>query len=129
MVDFNNETTVGIPAGDIVRVLILQRRNDLIESLEHYRKEKYVGGFSDLSIVRARLLSLFIEIQGMLKRRLKEEIYNKLKLEVFTSIKEDDLFRMVFEINETLDSIHLTKIDNKVVYDRKRVEIENKEKI
>ena len=34
MVDFNNDITVGIPAADIERVSILQRRYDFIEAFE-----------------------------------------------------------------------------------------------
>lgn len=52
--DFNNETTVGIPAADVERISILQRRYDMIEALEDYKKKRLNGVGVTLSIVRAR---------------------------------------------------------------------------
>lgn len=124
--DWDN-TTVGQPASEIIKILILQKRNDLIEAIEHYYKDKYISNMGDLSIIRARLTSLFVELQAMLKRRIPE--YEVLKEKVFTSNKEEELFSIIYQINEILDSVNLTKIDNKKVYDRMRVEEENYEKI
>ena len=126
--DFNNETTVGIPAADVERISILQRRYDLIEALEDYKKKRLRGSGVDLSIVRARLFSLFIEIQALLKRRLNEKDYNHILYSCLNSTKEEDLVLVIFLLNEQLDEIKLTRIDTSRVYDSKDVEEENKEK-
>lgn len=125
--DWEN-TTVGQPASEIIKILILQKRNDLIEAVEHYYKDKFISNNGDLSIVRARLISTFTELQAMLKRRLKDE-YDELYKIVLTSKTEIELMKVIFKINEILDEVNLTRIDNKKVYDRMRVEEENKEKI
>lgn len=129
MVDFNNETIVGIPAQDIERVLILQARNDFLIGREHYAKEKIQAGYSDTSTISTRLQTLFLQLQALLKRRLKEEEYDKMKHEIFNTKDYETILINYIIINELLDSINLTKIDTKKVYDRIRVEEENREKI
>jgi len=127
MVDFNNETTVGTPAIDIVRVLILQRRADLFEAWEDYKKKSYAGIEKNTPIIRARLFTLFMEIQAAQKRRLKDEDY----LELIRKVKSDnieELETVTFEINEFLDSIKLITVDTKKTYDSTRVEVEDKMK-
>jgi len=127
MVDFDNETTIGTPAVDIVRVLILQRRADVFEAWELYNKEKYANQQTDISIVRARLFSLFLELQGGLKRRLNPKEYTALVKDL-EDTKEEAVLKTILTLNEYLDSLNLTKIDTKKKYDKSRVEKEHKEK-
>jgi hypothetical protein len=127
MVDFDNEATVGTPAADIVRILILQRRSDLFEALEAYRKRDYLGASSDISTVRARLNTLFLEIQGTLKRRLKEEEYKDLLIKIGSN-KEEEILGAIYFLNEYLDALKLTRIDTRKEYDKTRVEHEHKAK-
>src|SRR3990167_6106889 len=108
MVDFNSEATVGTPASDVERISILQRRYDLIEAFEDYKKRRALGTDQPLSIVRVRLMSLFIELQALLKRRLSKEVYGDLKSRCFdVKVSEDDIIKSIFELNEELDSIRL----------------------
>ena len=127
MVDFNSEATVGTPASDVERISILQRRYDLIEAFEDYKKRRSLGTDHPLSIVRVRLMSLFIELQALLKRRLSTKDYNDLKDRCF-DIKstEENIIKSIFELNEQLDAIRLTMIDTQVVYNKRKVEEENK---
>lgn len=128
MVDFNNETTIGTPATEVVKILILQRRNDLFEALEHHRKRAYAGVQSDISIVRARLFSLFLELQATLKRKLGADEYNRIKGVVLENTNEDELIEVIYELNECLDEMKLIRLDNTKTYDATDTEIENKEK-
>jgi len=130
MVDFNNETTIGTSAWDIVRVLILQRRNDLIEAIEYYNKLECRNTDGDLSIVQARLHSLFNELQASLKRRWngpKDTRYKDL-IDKIKSDKFKDIIDAFYILNEYLDEINLTRIDTRKQYDGSRVEEENKER-
>ena len=130
MVDFNNDTIVGVPAQDIERVLILQARNDFLTAHEHYKKEQAQANYSDVTLIAIRLQTLFLELQALLKRRLKPEDYEEMFNSVFNKkAVYDEILNSYLIINEILDKINLTKIDNKKVYDRTRVELENKEKI
>lgn len=124
MVDFNAEATVSAAATDILRILILQRRNDVIDSIEQYRKIEEHSD-PDTGVIRARLFSLFLEIQAMIKRKRKDyEDISKGTL----SKKFDELLETFMILNEFLDENRLTRIDTKEVYDSTRVSSEDKQK-
>lgn len=125
MVDFNNETTVTRPAADIVRVLILQRRNDVIDAFEYYRGKKAEGIAINTSLLQKRMFSLFLELQATLKRRLKDPDY-KVLLEQIKSTKYEELYPAFLTFNEELDRMKLITIDTGKVYDSTRVEAENR---
>lgn len=128
MVDFNNETTIGTPAVDVERISILQRRYDLLEMYEDYKKKRLSGCNASIGYVQARLITMFLEIQSMIKRRKPTE-YEGIKSLVFSEkIKEEQILEAIDIINTLLDEMHLTKIDNKEVYNKFRVEEENKVK-
>lgn len=124
MVDFNAEATVSAAATDILRILILQRRNDVIDSIEQYRKiEKHSD--PDTGIIRARLFSLFLEIQAMIKRKRKD--YEDIKRGTL-AIDFEPLVETFLIMNEFLDENRLIRIDTKEVYDSTRVSSEDKQK-
>lgn len=127
MVDFNNESTIGTPASDVEKISILQRRYDLIEAYETYKKTRFQGSNTGLSITRARLISLFLELQASLERRFDKKEYEKLKILIFAkNIEEEELLEAIFIINRELDKMRLITIDNQKVYDSTNVEEENK---
>lgn len=134
MVDFNNETTVGTPAVDVVRILILQRRADVIEALEVYNKQDDSGVDPPLPLVKSRIYSFFLELQGALKRKLcKKDKKGKNKsndydwlIKQLKSNKFDELVDVFLYLNEYLDSIKLTRIDTKEQYDRSSFETDNR---
>jgi hypothetical protein len=128
MVDFNNDTTVGTPAVDVERISILQRRYDVIEALEDYKKKRMMGSESPISFVRARLFSLFVELQAYLKRKLSEKDYNDLLNTCLNDNNEDNLVKAMFRINEELDSLRLIKVDTHIAYDATNVEEESRVK-
>lgn len=127
MVDFNNEATVGTPATEVVKILLLQRRYDLMEALEKYYKDKFQQTETDLTIVKARLLTLFLEMQAGLKRRLKKTEYDLL-IQKINADTESELNEAILTLNEELDKINLTKIDTRKVFDTSRALLENKVK-
>jgi hypothetical protein len=124
MVDFNNEATVTTPANDVVRILILQRRNDFIEAFEHYEKLRFSNPDNEdaqyLPPVKARIRSLFRELQAALKRTMTPIEYTELKL-ITASSKITDIELAYETINEWLDKKQLVRIDNKQQYDHTRV--------
>lgn len=128
MVDFNNDVTVGMPAVDIERVSVLQRRYEFIDSYQYYKKQRLnqVVNKQSLSNVRTSLMVFFMQMQGMIKRRFKEEDYKKLYDSCFESQKEEDIMKAFFIMNEDLDRMNLTKIDTKRAVDTSIAEEENK---
>lgn len=123
MVDFNSEATVSASATDILRILILQRRNDVIDAMESYRKIE-PNGTSE--IIRARMNSLFLEIAAMLKRKMGED-YEPLR-EKILSEEFKDLLEAFMSINVFLDDQRLTRIDTKQIYDSTRTSKEDEQK-
>lgn len=125
MVDFNNESTITTPAADVVKILILQRRNDFLEALEAYNKEKARGIQTDISIVKSRLMSLFLEIQPALRRTYSAEDYEELQV-LIDARDEQEIIRAFIAINTWLDDKKLIRIDTRKQYDRTIAENENK---
>ena len=140
MVDFQNEATVSTPAADIVRILILQRRNDVIDAIEAYHRNKFKGTPAETYEVRARLYSLFLEVQAALQRKAKENpelqeeyalLDQTIKGDADYQRDDDDANHLIqcFEyINTWLDTNKLIRIDTKKQYDTTRVSDEDAEK-
>jgi hypothetical protein len=124
MVDFNNEATVTIPSLELVKILILQRRNDCFNAYEDFTKKLHQGLEVDLSITRARLFSWFLELQASLKRKLPPTEYAALIGKVNSNDKES-IHDAILLMNEYCDNINLTKIDMRKIIDSSNVETEN----
>jgi hypothetical protein len=127
MVDFNNEATISTPAVDIIRVLILQRRNDALDAIEYYNKKVKAGIDYGTDVMGARIFSYFLEIECCLKRQLENKSFEDLEKEV-KSDKYNDLLTAFRTMNTVLDKIKLTKIDTGKDIDTSNVEEENKER-
>lgn len=127
MVDFDNEATVGVPAGEILKILILQRRTYVFDSYELLVKQDSQGVVANVSLFKSRLHALFLEIQSILKRRMKKDEYTALT-EDLDSNEISVLYRVMISINDQLDDLNLTRIDTRKRYDSTKVEYENGEK-
>lgn len=134
MVDFNNDATIGTPAVNIVKILLLQARANVLESFEFYNKKISQGIEADQSHLKARILTWFLEHQSYLKRTLKKEQYK----EILEKMKKDFLFNekelskekfldMVMELNNIMDNLRLTRVDLKKQYDKSDIEEDNKQ--
>lgn len=127
MVDFNSEATVGTPAVDIVRVMVLERANNLYDAYEDYIKKQEQGYDKDLSLIKARLSSLMLILEAQVLRKEGEEKANILKKQI-TSNDFEKIKEAITHFNIYLDEIKLTRLDTKKVYDKTMVEVENKVK-
>lgn len=126
MVNFDNETTITRPAIDIIRVLVLEKREDCISAGKGYHKVALEGASCSDSEFRSRLWALYSELRSSLKRHYPKD-YEVMKENILRG-EEEDLFNTFDKINEFLDMIKLTRLDTQKVYDSTRVEIENTEK-
>jgi len=126
MVDFNNEKTIGVPASDIVRVLILEKRENVMLSLEDYQRKKASNIHTDTRTLKARTYTLYLELSSMIKRS-----YSKMDFDYFEDkFKSDDykdILEIIYRINDILDSITLTRVDTRRKYDTTRCEVDNVE--
>jgi hypothetical protein len=132
MVDFNNEATITTPSIDIVKVLILQARANVLEALEHYNKNVSKGIDIEQSVLRARIGVWFLEHQAYLKRTKKPEeydtLYNKMLNKIFfteTNLTNEEILELISELNTIIDKLGITKLDFRKVYDRTKIELDN----
>ena len=112
MVDFDSEATIATPAIDVKRILVLQARQFVIDSLEAYHKSKQGGIETDHNIICSRAYSLFLEIRSGIRRHLKPDDFKHLVTILKKNTPED--VEEAFDIMDTwLDTIGLTRIDVK----------------
>lgn len=124
MVDFDNEKTVTVPAYDIIKVLILQRRNDIIDAIEAYNRVSFSGVTAPVYEVQARIFSLFLELGANLSRSMKKEEFEKL--EGLVNSKEYDSLILAFRlINSWLDKKRLIMLDTTKDIDTSIMELDN----
>ena len=128
MVDFNDSTTVGTPAVDIFRVEALQAQANTFEAFELYKKQKERGIDPDLAITKSRLVTWFLIHQPYIKRTKKKNEYDAIHnvLLVDEEIEEEKVIEILLYLNELIDSLNITKLDTKKVYDKTKWEQENK---
>lgn len=113
MVDFNNEGTVAIPAVDVMRILILQHREYFIDAIEAYMQELGKNVNVETNVIRARIISLYLSVNKLLKRKLDKKLYDEVSYKK-SSYKYEDILEAFIIIDDLLDDIGLTKIDNKI---------------
>ena len=123
---FNKDATISTPAIDIVRVLVLQRCDNALESIESYRKKQGLGISHSTSECSARVNSLFLQIRDLLKRRMKAEAFDTLESNM-GSTKFKDILEGYKTILTVLDRIRLTRLDTGKEIDTTDLEEENKE--
>lgn len=135
MVDFNNETTVGTPPGDVVKIVVLERREQVIEALEQLHRvesaELDTGHKKDL--LRARTMAFWYEIQAMVKRRQAKAgegslSYDEVREAITKATEEKDLIEAYEWMNEFVDDMGVTVIDSRPKYDRSIAEDANQKK-
>ena len=126
MVDFNNNSTISVPATEVEKISILQRRFDTIEAIEDYKKRQFQGAGASIAFVRSRLLSFFLQIQAMAQRQFEEQAYKDIEQKVFDSKDEKELIKVFYDLSQLLDRLRVTKIDNIRPYDQQDIEAENK---
>lgn len=120
MVNFNNETTVGQPAIDIERVLILQRRDAVIEAIERYISIEEGGSEAAIYTLKSRLASLYLQLYGMLYRRYKDNEKFQAFMQDLRSSEYTRLIKAFEFMSGFLDDIKLTRVDNTQQVDTKR---------
>ena len=115
MVDFNNDVTIGTPAIDVMRILILEARHNLFESIEKYKRDRANGIGASTATMKSRLWRLFTEIAPTIKR-FKPDEYEALSAFCLDSNKSEfnDILSATQILIDVLDGIELTRIDNKV---------------
>ena len=127
MIKTTTNDNITMPPAELLKILIIQRRNDSLESIEGYYKMLCAGAGAPSNIVKARVRTLFLDLEAGLKRQLEEAKYKQLIVNVFS----EDITKCIEgfrEINAFLDTMNLIKVDTKKRYDSTNAEEENSTK-
>ena len=133
MVDFNSEGAFSANKGHILELIILGRRDELINTFQMF-KEKSLANVSDAEKYKYKfqsvLVSLFLELDRTIYRKLGKVDYDDFKKIIMSGVIADEskLTDCFFKMNAILDELNLIKIDTKKKYDTTDVESENEEK-
>jgi len=132
MVDFHSDAMVTTPSWEILKLLALEKRENLMLAIEFYFKNKYLGSDveQDTNIIRGRLWCLYYELEAWLIRTYATKEINEVKRKIDSRIRDDagnpkEVFEAASFINKFMDDKKLTRIDNIKSIDRTRVELEN----
>lgn len=143
MVNFNSEGAFTANKAHILELVILGRRDELINTFQLWREYKIGLSSKEESMkhkLRAVMFALFLELERPIYRRLsvfdkKSKKVNSSKFDELSQViqetgevEDTDLVDAYLVFNKALDEMNLIKIDNKRSYDTTDVESENSEK-
>lgn len=118
--------TLTVPPNDVLKILILEKRENLVESIESYHRVDGSGSTADIYEVKARLISLWLELQSAYKNDKGQEKHDLKEAEIKAAVSIDALVECFKWLSEWLYDKRLTKFDSKEHYDRSRVVSSNK---
>lgn len=126
MVDFNNETTIGTPALDVMRIYLLEQKANTEEAWRWFRDKDFDGIEGGLNKVRSRLEVWYLIMYPMIERHYKDEKITKEELEKeIVKGNKEIIFKIIKKFNQLLDDMHITRLDNKPKYNKHSIEDEN----
>lgn len=126
----NNLLSISQPPEFILKLLIIQSRDNAKTAFEKYFDLKSRGISPDINRIKARLMGLFMEVRDAYKE------YMEKNNEDFKTFEKELLdtrdFNFLYEVRNKLDAFlyekKLIKFDNKAVYDPRNLEKENHQK-
>ena len=131
MVDFNSEGAFSSNKGHILELLLLGRRDELINTFQLWKVAKCSNSSNKDNLkhqLQGVLFTLFLETKEALNRFFKEDYILIEKQILKNDLNDDDILKLFFKINSCLDELSLIKFDSKRKYDSRQVEQENNEK-
>ena len=108
-------------------MMILEAHYNLLEAIERYLQIEAGDVVGSISVIRCRAWRLFTLLKPALERRAKTKSFKQYE-EILGVQDFDKLLTYTYNLCGELDKLGLTKIDTRPVYDRARVEQENKAK-
>lgn len=133
MVNFNNDTTVGQTAGNLIRLLLIEARYNAFAAFEKYNDDISKGINSSQTIVRARLGTWLLELQPYLDRTTEKLEQEKQKLKAIKenvffgkqNLKYKEILEILEYLNNTSDKLRITRLDTRQVWDTLDIEKDN----
>lgn len=127
--DINNLVNSTTPPEFILKLLIIQKREDFHSALDSYLKQKALGQVGDLSKVRARIMSLFFQLRASLKNYYleakKEKDFEAMEKLVLTSKDFEAIYNIGCIIEDFLYMKKVIKFDNEKQFKPEDLEARN----
>lgn len=132
MVDFNSEGMLGTNRAHILDLVVLERRDEFLSKYQKF-KESSLQNNSDKNLrfykLKAALQVLYLELEELLIRQVREDKYkitaSILDQKINSCESDEELIYCYKIINKVLDSINITRIDNKQKIDFTDIEASN----
>jgi hypothetical protein len=110
-IDINSLVNTTQPPEFILKLLMIQHREDLHSALDEYMKQKAQGIKPSIGKFKARLFSMFFQIRASLKEHLKEG-FEPLEKTILESKDFQELYNVCCIIEDYLLVKGVTKFDN-----------------
>ncbi|MGV8169222.1 MAG: hypothetical protein ACP5N3_04165 [Candidatus Nanoarchaeia archaeon] len=110
-IDINSLVNTTQPPEFILKLLMIQHREDVHSALDTYMRQKAQGIKPDISKFKARLFSMFIQIRASLKVHFKED-FDAIEKTILTSKDFDELYKIFCTIEDYLLLKGVIKFDN-----------------
>jgi hypothetical protein len=110
----NNILNITQPPEFILKILIIQARDNLKNAIEHYYILKTSGVNPTISHAKARAINLFLEVREPLREYLVKEKIDPDKFEEELLLTKD--FNIVYKVRNQLD---------KFLYDKRLIRFDN----
>ena len=124
------DNIVGIAPLNIIKIGIIESRENFILAYEKYAEQEESGLQPSLSYMIGRLKTWFMKLQAGLKRRMKDYDYIYLKEMIMDNpkLQLNEILDIYYILNEEMDAMGLIKIDTKERIEPGRVELSNRHK-
>lgn len=134
MVNFDSDSAVSTPPGDLVKIVILEARQQVTQSMEFYERSDFMklDAQSRLAEIYGNVRHFWRQIKAMAKRRLKgakgtieDPTYDMVNKAIMGANNFEELDEAYDWMNEFIDDMGVTKIDSKRNYEDLDIEEAN----
>lgn len=112
--DINSLLSTTQPPEFILKLIIIQRREDFHNSLDTYMKQKGNGIKPSIATIKARLFSLFFVLRASVRQHLisNPTEFDKMEETIMNSKDFSELYTIGCDIEDYLLTKGVTKFDN-----------------
>lgn len=121
----NEDVYTTLPPTDILKINLLNRRDNVTSIIGDYMQKYYAGGSPPGHLVLGAVYGLLVDIEAQLDRSVSTEEFETITKLVYSK-DTDDSIKAFRKINAWFDKIKLTRFDTSKQYDTSRAENENR---
>jgi len=90
----------GYPAGELYKVLLISRRENILETIQGFRSYENAGTNPPEHIIKAKVQTLFLDLDAHLQKFCKDEAFAKLEKQVYHEDVEEVIkaFRVISKL-------------------------------